>query len=206
MLLTSLKILSTSDTSAGLYLTFAAIRLPKLVEKHCRRRSSPSSACARPRGQGLLSTGRSSDREDVAVVHPAIFPSETRMRQGRSMHFYAIMVLGGAALLGCVGCSLTPWARWKNQERLRLEQASEVTQNPLGSMEYAFVGDGPTVLILHGSTGGYDQGRRLGWWIHRLWSSRCATQTAAGGCCFFPQSFTARTSAGSRSGKGYHLI
>jgi len=67
----------------------------------------------------------------------------------------AVLVLGS-------GCSRTPWGRWKNEERARLEQGSRIAETAMGPIEYAMVGEGPTLLILHGATGGYDQGLLLG--------------------------------------------
>jgi pimeloyl-ACP methyl ester carboxylesterase len=42
----------------------------------------------------------------------------------------------------------------------RLEAGSEVAHTACGPIEYASVGDGPPVLLVHGIGGGYDQGLR----------------------------------------------
>ena len=49
------------------------------------------------------------------------------------------------------------WA-WKAATVDRLNAGAMVAQTARGELEYAIVGTGPTVLVLHGSPGGYDQG------------------------------------------------
>src|SRR5579863_8244337 len=46
---------------------------------------------------------------------------------------------------------------WQEEEIERLEAGSHVVKTPLGLVEYSVLGEGPTVLIAHGSPGGYDQ-------------------------------------------------
>lgn len=47
---------------------------------------------------------------------------------------------------------------WKQQQRQRLVSESRLLETALGTIEYQMEGDGPVVLVLHGSPGGYDQG------------------------------------------------
>ncbi|MEO8971309.1 MAG: alpha/beta hydrolase [Ktedonobacteraceae bacterium] len=46
---------------------------------------------------------------------------------------------------------------WQEEEMERLEAGSHVVKTALGLVEYSVLGEGPAVLIVHGSPGGYDQ-------------------------------------------------
>ena len=46
--------------------------------------------------------------------------------------------------------------------RDRVATGSLLAQTPCGTIEYAVVGDGPPVLVVHGAGGGFDQGMALG--------------------------------------------
>jgi pimeloyl-ACP methyl ester carboxylesterase len=48
------------------------------------------------------------------------------------------------------------------QARLRVATGSKIVQTSCGPIEYADVGDGPPILVVHGAGGGYDQGLDLG--------------------------------------------
>jgi len=50
---------------------------------------------------------------------------------------------------------------WRNQQSTRLESNSILAQTSNGIIEYATVGNGPAVLVLHGTLGGYDQMQML---------------------------------------------
>ena len=50
------------------------------------------------------------------------------------------------------------YRRWKQQLLLRLLSTSRLLETRQGTVEYLIQGDGPVVLHLHGSPGGYDQG------------------------------------------------
>lgn len=53
------------------------------------------------------------------------------------------------------------YARYSAEMRAlntRLNKGSQIAQTSLGPIEYASVGEGPAVLVLHGIGGGYDQG------------------------------------------------
>lgn len=46
---------------------------------------------------------------------------------------------------------------WQEEEIERLEAESRVVKTAVGLVEYSVLGEGPAVLIAHGSPGGYDQ-------------------------------------------------
>lgn len=50
------------------------------------------------------------------------------------------------------------YRRWKRQLLLRLLSTSRLLETSQGTVEYCLEGNGPVVLFLHGSPGGYDQG------------------------------------------------
>lgn len=50
------------------------------------------------------------------------------------------------------------YSSWKSRRLAALEAGSGLTLLPQGVMEFAERGDGPVVLLIHGSPGGYDQG------------------------------------------------
>jgi pimeloyl-ACP methyl ester carboxylesterase len=51
--------------------------------------------------------------------------------------------------------------RWVRARIEQLAAASEVAQTPRGPIEYAAAGEGPVVLVVHGTPGGYDQGQLI---------------------------------------------
>ena len=50
------------------------------------------------------------------------------------------------------------YRRWEQATKNRLQRESQVIQTDSGEIEYATMGEGPAVLVLHGLKGGYDQG------------------------------------------------
>ncbi|MGH2478916.1 MAG: alpha/beta fold hydrolase [Ktedonobacteraceae bacterium] len=67
-----------------------------------------------------------------------------------------------ATLAGVAACALTNnYQKWKRDELVRSESQSQLVTTPLGPVEYALQGEGPAVLMIHGSPGGYDQGLGL---------------------------------------------
>ncbi len=69
---------------------------------------------------------------------------------------------------GTIGAATTAVAnvnqryqRWKQQQKQRLETESQLIETSQGLAEYRMEGEGPAVLLLHGSPGGYDQGMAL---------------------------------------------
>ncbi len=51
--------------------------------------------------------------------------------------------------------------RWRQKEITRLRAGSQLIQTSKGLIEYSTFGSGPTVLVLHGTIGGYDQAQTL---------------------------------------------
>ena len=49
------------------------------------------------------------------------------------------------------------YLRWKKTTLTRLRNGAQIIATACGPVECAIVGEGPTVLILHGALGGYDQ-------------------------------------------------
>ena len=49
------------------------------------------------------------------------------------------------------------FVRWRNRQIERVESHSTVVESAQGAVEYSSVGEGPAVLVLHGTIGGYDQ-------------------------------------------------
>lgn len=68
--------------------------------------------------------------------------------------------------LGGLGATVTPYTTfqyWQEMQVIasRLEAGSQVLTTAHSQIEYADQGSGPTVLVLHGGGGGYDQGLLL---------------------------------------------
>ncbi|HEY5780089.1 MAG TPA: alpha/beta hydrolase [Terrimicrobiaceae bacterium] len=80
----------------------------------------------------------------------------------------SLRVLAKASFLLCVlallivGLVLAWFASWRSDKLSALDSASEIAETDQGKVEYLIRGDGPTVLVLHGAPGGYDQGMLLG--------------------------------------------
>jgi pimeloyl-ACP methyl ester carboxylesterase len=66
----------------------------------------------------------------------------------------------GAAIIVIVTFAwlLIRFTSWKRETIARLQTGSQVAQTPRGPIEYATQGEGPAILIIHGTPGGYDQG------------------------------------------------
>ncbi len=61
-------------------------------------------------------------------------------------------------IAGVFGFTFVAYRRDIGPARDRVATGSHVAQTPCGQIEYAQVGDGPPVLIVHGAGGGFDQG------------------------------------------------
>ncbi len=60
---------------------------------------------------------------------------------------------------GATGFATVHYVLWMNASIARLEAGSQVVMTPRGRVEYAISGtEGPVILFLHGTPGGYDQG------------------------------------------------
>jgi pimeloyl-ACP methyl ester carboxylesterase len=69
----------------------------------------------------------------------------------------------GLALVALACCVVAvAYLRWHGAQVARLEGGSRVAQTARGPVEYSIKGKGPrTILFVHGTPGGYDQGQRL---------------------------------------------
>ncbi|QBD78990.1 alpha/beta hydrolase [Ktedonosporobacter rubrisoli] len=75
----------------------------------------------------------------------------------------ALLALSAATLTGLGALTVTEnYQQWQRSELARLESGSQLIETALGPTEFASSGSGPTILILHGSPGGYDQALNLG--------------------------------------------
>lgn len=70
--------------------------------------------------------------------------------------FALVLVLGVVAFAGVV--VITMYQRDIQAARDRIASGSQIAQTSCGPIEYAVVGDGVPVLVVHGSGGGFDQG------------------------------------------------
>ena len=68
-----------------------------------------------------------------------------------------LLGLGGLALAGA-GFVTGAFREARAQADSRLSGHSSVTQTRAGALEYAVAGDGPPVMMIHGTGGGFDQG------------------------------------------------
>jgi 2-hydroxy-6-oxonona-2,4-dienedioate hydrolase len=62
------------------------------------------------------------------------------------------------AIVVALSVTTTFYQRDIQQARERVASGSQMAQTPCGPIEYAVVGDGPPVLVVHGAGGGFDQG------------------------------------------------
>lgn len=68
---------------------------------------------------------------------------------------------GGAAVLAAGASVWSAFDRDMAAAHARLEGRSTVVDSPFGPIEYAEAGQGPPVLVIHGSGGGFDQGLEM---------------------------------------------
>jgi pimeloyl-ACP methyl ester carboxylesterase len=61
-------------------------------------------------------------------------------------------------VIALVGWILLSYNRWKRDAITRLQEGSSIIDTAYGPVEYATLGKGPAVLVIHGTPGGYDQG------------------------------------------------
>jgi pimeloyl-ACP methyl ester carboxylesterase len=80
----------------------------------------------------------------------------------------SLRILAKITFLLCVlallvsGFALAWFASWRADKLAALDSASEVAETKRGEVEYLIRGEGPAVLVFHGTPGGYDQAVLLG--------------------------------------------
>ena len=74
----------------------------------------------------------------------------------------AVFILMSLAVVGVSALTTLRYQRDIRHARERVAAGSQIVQTPCGPIEYAVAGDGPPVLVVHGSGGGYDQGLDFG--------------------------------------------
>jgi 2-hydroxy-6-oxonona-2,4-dienedioate hydrolase len=90
------------------------------------------------------------------LVVLALLPSMVPPAIGhRRLLAFASVAVGLAALSGVIGAG---YLRDISLERNRVSRGSQIAETACGRIEYASMGEGPAVLIVHGAGGGYDQG------------------------------------------------
>src|SRR5438309_289123 len=60
-----------------------------------------------------------------------------------------------------VASFINRYTHWREKTYRRLQANSRVIDTALGPVEYSMKGQGPAVLLVHGSPGGYDQSRAI---------------------------------------------
>jgi 2-hydroxy-6-oxonona-2,4-dienedioate hydrolase len=79
------------------------------------------------------------------------------VRKGRAgFLFVSLLAAGFSALISI------RYRREIRRERERVSTGSLIARTPCGLIEYAVTGDGPSVLLVHGAGGGFDQGLEFG--------------------------------------------
>ena len=68
----------------------------------------------------------------------------------------------GAACVAVALLTARSYQHDLREARARIATGSQVADTACGPVEYAIAGDGPTVLVVHGAGGGFDQGMALG--------------------------------------------
>lgn len=75
------------------------------------------------------------------------------------MRVRSLFVRGVGSVAACAAIVTgLRYRRWKQRLRQRLQSESSLLETSRGIVEYHMEGVGPTVLVLHGSPGGYDHG------------------------------------------------
>jgi pimeloyl-ACP methyl ester carboxylesterase len=85
---------------------------------------------------------------------------DTPRSRGRRLALPAAIALG-LATIGAIAVA-SAYAPDLRAARERVDSAGRVVQTRCGPIEYAEVGSGPAVLVVHGAGGGYDQGLDFG--------------------------------------------
>jgi 2-hydroxy-6-oxonona-2,4-dienedioate hydrolase len=78
----------------------------------------------------------------------------------RGMRFAIPVVLGIAAFTG-IGITAKHYNHDRQKAEKRITNHSAVIQTQAGTLEYAIAGQGPPLMMVHGTGGGFDQGLRF---------------------------------------------
>jgi 2-hydroxy-6-oxonona-2,4-dienedioate hydrolase len=78
-----------------------------------------------------------------------------------SRNRHVALTIIGALLVALVALTCYDYRRDMDMARARVSSGSQVVNTPCGLIEYADVGKGPPVLVVHGAGGGFDQGLEL---------------------------------------------
>jgi pimeloyl-ACP methyl ester carboxylesterase len=78
-----------------------------------------------------------------------------------------VILAGAATLAGAAALTLAGrYQQWKRSELARMKKQSQIVTTSVGPIEYTVEGQGPAMLIIHGSPGGYDQGISFSRWLN----------------------------------------
>lgn len=69
-----------------------------------------------------------------------------------------ILIIASLVLAFAIVRFINRYAHWRREALKRLQTNSRVLDTVLGAVEYSRKGQGPAVLFVHGTPGGYDQG------------------------------------------------
>ena len=69
-----------------------------------------------------------------------------------------LAVIAAVTAIIALVSSIRSYRFWKRRQLLRIGEAGKLLETALGPVEYGSWGQGPAVLVVHGSPGGYDQG------------------------------------------------
>jgi pimeloyl-ACP methyl ester carboxylesterase len=78
-----------------------------------------------------------------------------------SKNLRVALTIVGALLVALIALTYYDYRRDMDVARGRVSSGSQVVNTPCGLIEYADVGKGPPVLVVHGAGGGFDQGLEL---------------------------------------------
>lgn len=87
-----------------------------------------------------------------------VFPPALRFFAARTFIALGLILAPGFAAAQPEDLTYKNYQRDLAFERKRVSADSRIAQTPCGPIEYASVGEGPVLLLVHGAGGGYDQG------------------------------------------------
>ena len=71
------------------------------------------------------------------------------------------LTIVGILILSLAALIYISYRRDLNRARFRISSGSHIVNTTSGLIEYADVGEGPPVLVIHGAGGGFDQGLEI---------------------------------------------